>query len=151
MTTRRYLDGEPVAGAPGKQEWLDRLRADTAACRVRRNVHVVRAPLSAYLRYQFEWCYVPNAAAGQEIRILDVTEIPAAAALHDVGDFTAIESEYVARLCYSPDGEYQGAATIGADAAAVFVALAKVAWTLATPFDTWWAEHSQYHRPTVAA
>lgn len=146
---RRYLDGEPVPSASGKQQWLDRLRTDTAAGRVRRNVHVVRAPLSPYLRYQFEWCYAPNAAAGQEIRILDVTEVPTAAMLLDVGDFAVIEGRHVARLRYTPDGGYRGAVASGADAATAFAALAGVAWMMATPFATWWAEHPQYHRLTV--
>lgn len=148
---RRYLDGEPVPNAPGKQEWLDRLRTDTAAGRVRRNVHVVRAPLCSYLRYQFEWCYLPNAAAGQEIRILDVTEVPAAVTLLDIGDFAVIEGQHVARLRYNPDGGYEGAVAIGAEATAAFVAIAGLAWMMATPFATWWAEHPKYHRPTVAA
>lgn len=68
-----------------------------------------------------------------------------------VEDFAVIEGQHVARLRYSPDGEFQGAVATGVDAAPVFVALAGVAWSLATPFATWWAEHSQYHRPTVAA
>ncbi len=70
---RRYVDGEPTPAAAGKQEWLDRLRTDTAAGRLRRNVHIVRSPLAPYLGYQFEWCYLPNTAAGQNIRVLDVT------------------------------------------------------------------------------
>lgn len=41
----RYLSGETAPTAAGKQEWLERLRSDTAAGRLRRNVHIVRAPL----------------------------------------------------------------------------------------------------------
>jgi len=37
------------------------------------------------------------------------------------------------------------------DAAVGLIALAEVAWSLATPFTTWWAEHPQYHRRNTAA
>jgi hypothetical protein len=43
-----------------------------------------------------------------------------------------IEDQHVARLRYSPEDEYQGAVATGADAAAALVALAGIAWTLAT-------------------
>ncbi len=147
----RYLSGETAPTAAGKQEWLERLRSDTAAGRLRRNVHIVRPPLPPYLRYQFEWCYVPNAEAGQDIRVLDVTNTPAATALLKVGDLAAVEGRHVARLSYDPNGEYQGAVAVGDDAALGYIALAEVAWYLATPFATWWAEHPQYHRSTAAA
>jgi hypothetical protein len=148
---RRYLSGEPAPAAAGKQEWLNRLRTDTAAGRLRRNVHIVRSPLTPYLRYQFEWCYVPNSAAGQNIRVLDVMETPAAAPLLKVGDLAVVERCHIARLCYDPDGSYQGAVAVGDDAAVSYLALAEVAWRLATPFTTWWAEHPQYHRGHTAA
>lgn len=147
----RYLDGEAAPTATGKQEWLDRLRADTTAGRLRRNVHIVRTPLTAYLRYQFEWCYLPNAAAGQDIRVLNASETPAAEALLRVGDLAIVEGQHVAQLRYGPSGEYQGAVATGADAAAGYVAVAQVAWELATPFTTWWAAHPQYHRDNAAA
>lgn len=147
----RYLAGEAAPVAAGKQEWLDRLRADTEAGRIRRNVHVVRTPLTPYLRYQFEWCYVSNVGAGQDVRVLDVTETPAAAALFDVGDLAVIEGRHVARMRYGADGEFQGAVAAGADAADGYVALAEMAWTLATPFTTWWAGHPQFHRNNTAA
>ncbi len=148
---RRYLDGEAAATAAGKREWLDRLRTDAAAGRLRRNVHIVRSPLTPYLRYQFEWCYVPNNGAGQNIRILDVTETPAAAALVKVGDLAVVEGRHVARLHYDANGDYRGAVAAGDDAALCHIALAEVAWSLATPFTTWWAEHPQYHRRNSAA
>jgi transcriptional regulator with XRE-family HTH domain len=147
----RYLDGAATPTAAGKGEWLDRLRTDTAAGRLRRNVHIVRTPLTPYLRYQFEWCYLSNTSAGQDIRVLDAAEITAAAALLPVGDLAIVEGRYVAQLRYSPSGEYQGAVAIGADAASGYVALAQVAWELATPFTTWWAAHPQYHRDNTAA
>jgi hypothetical protein len=37
---------------------------------------VLTSPLSEYLRYECEWGYLPNAAAGEDIRILDLAEKP---------------------------------------------------------------------------
>ena len=70
---RRYLAGEAHPTAPAKAAWLAKLREDADRGRMRRNVHVVGEHLTDYLRYQFEWCYTHNVAAGQDIRILDAS------------------------------------------------------------------------------
>jgi hypothetical protein len=71
--------------------------------------------------------------------------------LLQVGDLAIVERQHVAQLRYSPNGEYRGAVATGADAAAGYVAVAQVAWELATPFTTWWTAHPQYHRDNAAA
>jgi hypothetical protein len=147
----RYLAGAGEPTAPGKQQWLSKLGEDAAAGKHRRNVHIVNAPLSDYLRYQFEWCYTFNVAAGQDVRILDVTEGPAAAHLLRIGDFNVVERQHVVRSRYDTNGTYLGAVQVSADAAESYAALAELAWQLATPFTTWWASHPQYHRSTRAA
>lgn len=147
----RYLTGAPAPTVPGKAEWLQRLRDDAAAGKTRRNVHVVREPLNDYLRYQFEWCYVPNAAAGQQIRVLSLNDTPAAAPVMALGDFSVIESVHAVRMRYAADGSYEGAAVIGDDAATSYRTLAELAWNLATPFADWWAAHPQYHRAARAS
>jgi hypothetical protein len=133
----------------------DKARTDgkTAIVRVEHPVKVTApavggADLSAL---DFEWCYLPNTAAGQDIRVLDAAETPAAAALLRVWDLAIVEFHHVAQLRYSPSGEYQGAVATSADAAAGYVALGQVAWELATPFTTWWTGHPQYHRDNAAA
>lgn len=144
----RYLRGDAEPEAPGKQDWLAKLREDASNGKLRRNVHVVRAPLSAYLRYQFEWCYTYNVAAGQDIRILDVTTVPAEPLLR-VGDFTVVEHEHVVRSRYDSAGRFIGAVEATADAG--YGALAEIAWQLATPFSEWWLAHPEYHRGSRAA
>lgn len=148
---RRYIDGYPAPDAADKAVWLQRLRADTAARKIRRNVHVVREPLSDYLRYQFEWCYCQNVAAGQQIRILSVADAAAGEALLELGDFSVIEGAQAVQMRYGRDGSYLGAAAIGDDASRSYRALAEMAWRLAAPFSEWWAAHPQYHRTLNAA
>ena len=142
---QRYLDGEPAPTSPSKDKWLEQLRIDTFAGRLRRNVHIV-GQLNSYLKYQFEWCYVPNSEAGQLIRVLDLATTPAAVALLKVGDFAVLERCHVARMRYNPDGGYQGAVAVGDDAAVAYVALAELAWDLAVPFDKWWSARPELHR-----
>jgi hypothetical protein len=147
----RYLRGEAEPTAPHKRAWLDRLASDAAHGRVRRNVHIVEQPLSEYLRYQFEWCYTFNVAAGQDVRVLDISSNPAASPLTACGDFAVIEGIDVARNNYAPDGTFLGAVQAPADTAVALTALAETAWAMAVPFTTWWREHPQYHRATRAA
>jgi hypothetical protein len=146
----RYLRGEEDPVAPQKQAWLDRLAAGVQEGRVRRNVHIVEQPLSDYLRYQFEWCYTFNVAAGQDIRVLDADAIPVAAHLAACGDFTLVEGVDVARNQYAPDGTFLGAVQAPSDTAAALAALGETAWALAVPFTAWWRDHPQYHRATRA-
>jgi len=148
---RRYLSGESSATAPAKTGWLTKLTTDAAAGKIRRNVHIVDEPLTDYLRYQFEWCYVPNEAAGQQIRILSSADYPAANILARCGDFTVIEGRHVARNNYTSDGMFTGASAISVDGVDAYAALAETAWGLGTPFAAWWAEHSSYHRSHRAA
>jgi hypothetical protein len=147
----RYLRGEAEPSAPHKQAWLDRLAADAEHGRIRRNVHIVEQPLSDYLRYQFEWCYVYNVAAGQDVRVLDISSNPAAAHLAACGDFAVVEGVDVARNRYAPDGVFLGAVQAPSDTAAALAALGEAAWAMAVPFTAWWRDHPQYHRATRAA
>jgi Family of unknown function (DUF6879) len=100
---RRYLSGAPAPSSPAREEWFRKLRDEAAAGRIRRNLHVLREPLTPYLRYAFEWGYVYNQAAGMEIRILSVDDTTAAAHLAKIGDFYVAEGLDVARLCYDAD------------------------------------------------
>jgi len=68
-------------------------------------VHVVRHPLSDYLRYQMVG-YVESVAAGEQIRIADQAASPA---LDDLGpDFWLFDSEsadaFAVRMHYDEDG-----------------------------------------------
>ncbi len=147
---RRYLSGAPSATAPAKTGWLTRLATEAADGKIRRNVHIVDEPLTDYLRYQFEWCYVPNEAAGQQIRILSSTDHPAANILARCGDVTLIEGRHVVRNNYTSDGSFTGASAIPVYGVDAYAALAETAWELGTPFSAWWAEHSTYHRAASA-
>jgi hypothetical protein len=146
---RRSETAQPL----GHQARLDEfdLRRRNQHGRVRRNVHIVEQPLSEYLRYQFEWCYTFNVAAGQDVRVLDISSNPAAAPLAACGGFAVLEGIDVARNNYALDGTFLGAVQAPADTAVALTAVAETAWAMAVPFTTWWRDHPQYHRATRAA
>lgn len=54
--------------------WHRMVRDHTAAGRTMRRVKIVRRPLTDYTRYLFAWGVPGNVEAGEDYRILDVTE-----------------------------------------------------------------------------
>ncbi|MGH3695428.1 MAG: DUF6879 family protein [Pseudomonas sp.] len=140
---RRYLRGEADPNAEAKQPWLDRLRADIAAGRQWRRIHALTTPLPDYLRYECEWAYTFNVAAGEDVRIID----DASEAFLGVGDFFVIDGEHVVRSHYDQDGRFLGAEVVmEASARAPYVAFAELIWRTAQPFIGWWEQHPEYHR-----
>ena len=67
---RAFMAGHARSGDPAKNEWVAMIREATQAGKVFRRVHVVREPLTDYLRYELGWSYPPNVDAGEDIRIL---------------------------------------------------------------------------------
>ncbi|MGH3898274.1 MAG: DUF6879 family protein [Pseudonocardiaceae bacterium] len=143
---RRYLQGEPAPTAEAKRPWLDRIRVDVAAGRAWRRIHAVTQPLSDYVRYECEWGYVPNSAAGEQIRIAELTP-----ALAQIGDFFVLDGKHVVRSRYGETGRFVNAEVLGDSSAAPFLAIAELLWHQATTFSTWWDAHPRYHRDTPVA
>ncbi|MGH3848718.1 MAG: DUF6879 family protein [Pseudonocardiaceae bacterium] len=89
--------------------------------------------------------------AGQDIRILDLDEQPAAGALQRTGDFWVVEHQHVALVRYDDQGHHQGEVAVEDTSATGYVAAAELAWQLGVPFADWWAAHPQYRRAAQAA
>ncbi|AXE26861.1 hypothetical protein C0216_28605 [Streptomyces globosus] len=89
------------AGArfPGPYE-----NAWTAMVRTRNvgRVHIVTRPLTDYLRFEFERYYQHQAPAGEDIRILDITDRPNP--LPGVQDFWMFDRSTVVLMKYEADG-----------------------------------------------
>jgi hypothetical protein len=102
---RRFLAGEkPPEGH--HYSWLDRVARFRRTGRIIQRVHVVRQPLTDYLRYEFEWAYAFNVKAGEEIKILDVTERDNLGLPDE--DFWMFDEHRVVRMLYRPDGSQIG-------------------------------------------
>lgn len=142
----RYLRGEPAPTAQVKQMWLDRLRADTDAGRIRRRVHAITEPLTDYVRYEAEWGYAYNSTAGERIRIASLTD-----ALASVGDFFVIDHRHVVRSRYDESFRFHHAEVLQPDATAPYLALTELLWEHSVDFGPWWAARPADHRDTEAA
>lgn len=82
--------------------WHERVRGYVDAGKWIGRVRVIGQPLTEYQRYQLAWGIPGNVAAGEDIRILDVTE-------QDLGlpigqDWWMLDEAEVVHLNYRPDG-----------------------------------------------
>lgn len=146
----RYLRGEPEPDPGRKQPWLDHLRAEREAGKHRSRVHVWRSPLNDYLRYECEWGYVPNAAAGEDIRILDLAETPQPDGLI-VREFWLFDDRDVLLMHYDDQGRFVGGEPLDERETPKYRDAAQAAVDASIPFTDWWANHPSEHRKNWAA
>jgi hypothetical protein len=137
---QRYLRGEAGPDEKRKAAWHKVLQADLDRGIATSRVHVVRSPLSDYLRYEFEWGYAHNLAY-ERIRILDLAEREAPAELDGIGDFWLVDGCDVAVMHYDEDGRYLGFDTVPEGRASRYIAAAAAAWQAAVPFESYQDHH----------
>lgn len=142
----RYLAGQDRPTNTTQGPWLEQLRNDTAAGKSWSRVHVFRGPLSDYLRYECEWGYVYNVAAGEDVRILDLTERDEPAGLLNE-EFWLYDDRYVLVMKYDDAGHFLGGIPVEDESQLPkYLAARDAAVAAAEPFTDWWERHPQYHR-----
>ena len=142
----RYLRGEPAPTPERKEPWLRRLRAEREANLYRHRVRIVTAPVTAYTRYECEWGYVPNANAGEDIRILDLRAQSLPPVVSEVDeDFWLLDDEHGLLMHYGISGEFIGA-TLQQGLVPLLRDIRDQTWSTAEPFKQWWERHSELHR-----
>ncbi|MFN2495099.1 MAG: DUF6879 family protein [Pseudonocardiaceae bacterium] len=144
-----YLAGGEQPRNEAKLAWEEHLRAERAAGIWRHRVHVIDTThgLGGYLRYECEWGYTATAAAGEDVRILDLPVARRPRELIEIDhDFWLIEGERVVRMHYSTDATFHGAELLPIRDTARYQAARDTAWNMAEEFTSWWAAHPQYHR-----
>lgn len=141
----RYLSGGPAPYWADGDPWMDKLARDRAEGKRNYRVHVVRGPLSDYLRYECEWGYVYTSRAGEDIYILDLAEVPRPDGLIDE-DFYLVDDEHVLVMRYDAEGHVLGGEPRPASEAPRYRRCRDVAMAHAVPFSKYWAEHPQYWR-----
>ncbi|MGW5735712.1 MULTISPECIES: DUF6879 family protein [Streptomyces] len=97
-----FLSGSRIDPGAVSNEYTDRLRLQVTEGRVQGRVHVVSRPLSDYLRFEFHHYYKAHALAGEQIRILDVTDRPNP--VEGAQDFWMFDRSEVVLMNYEPDG-----------------------------------------------
>jgi len=137
----RYLRGEPAPNPERKQRWLERLRKEREAGIFRHRVHVLRTPLTPYLRYECEWGHAANAVV-EDIRILDLAEQTAPDGLTD-HDFWLIDDRHAIRMHYDEGGRYLGAEPVDDTELPRYQQARDAAVTASEPFAPWWSRHPE--------
>ena len=116
---------------PDDDPWLVRVRHFRATGRWIGRVHVVRHPLTDYLRYEFA-VYAHTVQAGEDVRILDLTghgdpDLPAQ-------DFWLFDDSRVVRMDYDADGHQLGRELLTEIDPAQYVTWKQRALELSVPF-----------------
>jgi hypothetical protein len=102
-TYAAFLAGRPSYPDMAKNAWTGMISQAVAAGKSFRRVHVVSEPLTDYLRYEIEWSYGPNVAAGEDIRVLPGQ--PGALGLPD-HDYWLFDSRDLWVMEYDGDGRF---------------------------------------------
>ena len=116
---------------PDDDPWLTRVRHFRATGRWIGRVHTITRPLTDYLRYEFE-VYRHNVAAGEDIRILDLTDQP------DHGlpaeDFWLFDDTSIVRMDYDDHGMQLGRSLLEDTDPAPYVRWQQIALAHAVPY-----------------
>lgn len=123
-----------MADDPGG--WLETIRDANARGAHMRRVHVITEPLSDYLRFEFAAYYVPNTAAGEEIRILDLgqtgpLDLP-------TFDYWCFDETDVVHMLYETDGTQTGRELLDSPNLGQYLTWRDLAWRHAIPFREYW-------------
>lgn len=98
---RDFLAGQRLNPENYSSGYTEGLRKIKAEGKSKGRVHIVRQPLTDYLRFEFMY-YDVHSRAGDDIRILDVTDRPNP--LEGVSDFWLFDRSEVVLMNYEADG-----------------------------------------------
>ncbi|MBT2402854.1 MULTISPECIES: DUF6879 family protein [unclassified Streptomyces] len=128
---RAFIEGQRIDPHAYSNEYTDDLKRVRREGKTKGRVHVLSRPLSTYLQYEFMY-YRPHAWAGEDIRILDVTdrENP----LPDVQDFWMFDRREVVLMNYGADGTQISRELYEGDVAP-FLEYQRIALSESVPFE----------------
>ncbi|QIQ04839.1 DUF6879 family protein [Streptomyces liangshanensis] len=132
----RFLAGEDMGPGWDDNPWV---RSMTDKGKSVSRVHVLRSPLTAYLRYELA-AYPGNIRAGESVGIIDLAE-QAVAGLPD-HDFWLFDDRDVYRMHYTPAGAFVGCELLPADRLTEYRGYRTLALAHAVPFASYWERHN---------
>lgn len=124
----KFLAGEPMGPEWDDNPWV---RAMTDKGKRVSRVHVLRSPLTDYLRYELS-AYPGNIVAGESIGIIDLTD-RRVTGLPD-HDFWLFDDARVYRMHYTPEGRFIGAELLPAGKLPEYQRYRDIAQAEAEPF-----------------
>ncbi|MEV5572490.1 DUF6879 family protein [Spirillospora sp. NPDC052269] len=122
---------------PEDDPWLIRVRHYRETGRGIGRVHVLTRPLSEYLRFEFDF-YPQSSKAGEDIRILDVTDRPNP--LAGAQDSWLFDDTHVVLMHYADDGTQTSRELLDAADPAPYVELKRLANLHSVPFSEFHTE-----------
>ncbi|MFC5802561.1 DUF6879 family protein [Streptomyces formicae] len=128
---RDLLAGHRIDPSNYSSSYTDGLRKLRTEGKSKGRVHIVSRPLTDYLRFEFMY-YAVHAAAGDDIRILDVTDRPNP--LEEVQDFWLFDRSEVVLMNYETDGTQISREVFEGDVAP-FLQYQRIALAEAVPFE----------------
>ncbi|MFJ3665414.1 DUF6879 family protein [Streptomyces sp. NPDC090106] len=126
-----FLNGQRIDVANYSSGYTDGLRKLRSEGKTKGRVHIVSRPLTDYLRFEFMY-YGAHAVAGDEIRILDVTNRPNP--LEGVQDFWLFDRSEVVLMNYEADGTQISREVFEGDPAP-FIEYQRIARAESVPFE----------------
>ncbi|MEV7595645.1 DUF6879 family protein [Streptomyces sp. NPDC089922] len=129
-----------LAGGDMGPDWDDNpwVRSMTNKGKEVSRVHVLRSPLTDYLRYELA-AYPGNITAGESIGIIDLAE-------HDVSglpdhDFWLFDDRAAYRMHYTSEGAFIGGELVSSGEIAKYQGYRDQALAAAVPFSQYWERH----------
>ena len=87
-------------------DWHQTIRCHLAAGKTMQRAKIVRRPFTEYTRYLFDWAIPGNVDAGEDYRIVDLTETENPGLPEQ--DFWFFDDSVVVLMNYRPDGTQSG-------------------------------------------
>ncbi|SHL07328.1 DUF6879 family protein [Streptomyces yunnanensis] len=129
-----------LTGKPMPPEWHDNpwVRSMTNRGKSVSRVHVLRSPLTDYLRYELS-AYPGNITAGESIGVIDLAE-QEVSGLPD-HDFWLFDDTAAYRMHYTEAGQFTGAELLPRNRLAEYRRYRDTAQAHAVPFAEYWSRH----------
>ncbi|MFC5217426.1 DUF6879 family protein [Streptomyces coerulescens] len=128
---RAYLAGSRIDPHRHSNAYTEDLKEVRREGKSKGRVHIVSRPLTTYLQYEFMY-YRPHAWAGEDIRIMDVTDRPNP--LAGVQDFWMFDKKEVILMHYQEDGTQISREVYEGDVTS-FVEYQRIALAESVPFE----------------
>lgn len=126
-----FREGRPLPPYTASP-YTERVSRQRAEGKYHGRVHIVTQPLSDYLRFEFTRYYAVHVRAGDDIRILDVTNRPNP--LAGIQDFWMFDRTEVVLMNYEDDGRQINREVLDGDVAP-FIEHQRIAVAESVPFE----------------
>lgn len=102
LETRQHYAGDQEEGlGDAKRHWCDLVRRTTGRGVLMQRVHLIKHPLTDYIRFELDQSYPPNVEAGEDVRIAVDGEWST--------DFWMFDDRFVWVMRYDQAGNFTGA------------------------------------------